>query len=88
VLDGEAQDVAVRYRKWAWAHAKDKPGEAKQILEDAFAERRETQVRFDTPEPPKGRVRERHARPTGRDAKQAQATAARAAALRARMEGQ
>lgn len=83
VLDGEAQDVAVRYRKWAWAFAKDKPAEAKQILEEAFAERRETQVRFDTPEPPRGRVRERHARPTGRDAKQARAAAERAAAIRA-----
>ncbi|MFD6139550.1 ATP-binding cassette domain-containing protein [Promicromonospora sp. NPDC060271] len=83
VLDGEAQDVAVRYRKWAWAHAKDKPGDAKQVLEEAFAERRETEVRFDTPEPAKGPVRERHARPRGRDAKQARTRAARIAALRA-----
>ena len=83
VLDGEAQDVAVRYRKWAWAHAKDKPDDAKQVLEEAFAERRETEVRFDTPEPAKGPVRERHARPRGRDAKQAKTRAARIAALRA-----
>ncbi|MFC8798186.1 ABC transporter ATP-binding protein [Promicromonospora sp. NPDC057138] len=88
VLDGEAQDVAVRYRKWAWAHAKDKPKEARKVLEGAFAERRETEVRFDTPELPKGRVRQRHARPTGRDAKQARAAAARAATLLAGTDGQ
>jgi teichoic acid transport system ATP-binding protein len=82
LLDGEAQDIALRYRKWAWAHAKDNPQEATRILQEAFAERRETQVRFEEPDPPKGPVRERHARPTGRDAKQAKANAARAAALR------
>ncbi|WP_129788056.1 ABC transporter ATP-binding protein [Promicromonospora panici] len=78
VLDGQAQDVAVRYRKWAWAHAKDKPDEARRILQEAFAERQ-----FDEPDPPMGPVRERHARPTGRDARQTRAATARAAALRA-----
>ena len=40
-------------------------------------------MRFDTPEPAKGPVRERHARPRGRDAKQAKTRAARIAALQA-----
>jgi teichoic acid transport system ATP-binding protein len=83
VLDGEAQDVALRYRKWAWAVAKDDPEKATRILQEAFAERRETEVRFEEPEPRRGRIRERHARSTGRDAKQAKVTAVRAAALRA-----
>jgi teichoic acid transport system ATP-binding protein len=64
VLDGPAEDVALRYRKWAWAIAKDKPGEAKRIIEQAFAEREQTFVKVE--EPPSGRLyTPRHARPSG-----------------------
>jgi len=59
VLDGPAEDVALRYRKWAWAIAKDKPAEAKQIIETALAERRETHVTF-AEAPPQGAYRPRH----------------------------
>ncbi|WP_246246551.1 ABC transporter ATP-binding protein [Isoptericola sediminis] len=47
VLDGPAQDVALRYRKWAWAVAKEKPEEAKQIIETAFSEREQTYVQVE-----------------------------------------
>lgn len=63
VLDGPAADVALRYRKWAWAIAKDKPDEAKRLIEAAFAERRETYVRVDEPMPHRG-YRPRHAPPS------------------------
>jgi teichoic acid transport system ATP-binding protein len=64
VLDGPAEDVALRYRKWAWAIAKDKPGEAKRIIEQALAEREQTYVKVE--EPPPGRLyTPRHVRPHG-----------------------
>lgn len=44
VLDGPAADVALRYRKWAWAIAKDRPKEARSIIDDAFARREQTVV--------------------------------------------
>lgn len=50
VLDGPAEDVALRYRKWAWAVAKDKPDEAKRIIEAAFSEREQTRVRVEEPQ--------------------------------------
>jgi len=63
VLDGAAEDVALRYRKWAWAVAKDRPDEAKNIIETAFAEREQTQVRVE--EPRSSRLyTARHVRPT------------------------
>lgn len=62
VLDGPAEDVALRYRKWAWAIAKDRPEEAKSIIEEALAEREQTYVRVE--EPPPGRLyTPRHVRP-------------------------
>jgi len=60
VLDGPAEDVALRYRKWAWAIAKDKPEEAKRIIENAFAERQDTHVRVEAPQK-RGSHRPRHA---------------------------
>ena len=51
ILDGPAQDVALRYRRWAWAVAKDRQDEAKKILDDALNEREETFVKIEsTPE--------------------------------------
>ncbi|GAA1731263.1 ABC transporter ATP-binding protein [Isoptericola hypogeus] len=64
VLDGPAEDVAVRYRKWAWAIAKDKPDVAKRLIEEAFAEREQTQVRVEEPRSPR-RYTSRHVRPRG-----------------------
>jgi teichoic acid transport system ATP-binding protein len=49
VIDGPAEDVALRYRKWAWAIAKDKPAEAKKIIEQAFMDRAETSVYVEEP---------------------------------------
>ncbi|WP_170220580.1 ABC transporter ATP-binding protein [Xylanimonas allomyrinae] len=49
VLDGPADDVALRYRKWAWAIAKDKPDDARHIIRAAFAQRQETLVRVNVP---------------------------------------
>jgi teichoic acid transport system ATP-binding protein len=46
VLDGPAQDVALRYRRWAWATAKDSPKEARSILDEALALREQTVVRL------------------------------------------
>lgn len=60
VIDGPAEDIALRYRKWAWAIAKDRPEEARKILETAFAQRRETHVRFEEPIAPRN-YRPRHA---------------------------
>lgn len=67
VLDGPAEDVALRYRKWAWAIAKDKPEEAKRIIEAAFAESTETHVRIEDPQVPRT-YRPRHVPRTGRAA--------------------
>jgi len=64
VLDGPAEDVALRYRKWAWAIAKDKPDDAKAIIEAAFAEREQTTVRVEDGHSPR-RYTSRHARPRG-----------------------
>jgi teichoic acid transport system ATP-binding protein len=64
VLDGPAEDVALRYRKWAWAIAKEKPDDAKKIIEDALAEKTETHVQIE--EPPGRGYRPRHVRATGR----------------------
>ncbi|MFC8598262.1 ABC transporter ATP-binding protein [Isoptericola sp. NPDC057191] len=47
VADGPAQDVALRYRRWAWAKAKDRPEEANKILETSFQEHTQTIVRVD-----------------------------------------
>lgn len=69
ILDGEAEDVAVRYRKWAWAVAKNRPDDARKIIEDAFAERRETQVRIAADDDPDVRTPVRHGRPSGKDLK-------------------
>ncbi|ARK04622.1 MULTISPECIES: ABC transporter ATP-binding protein [Cellulosimicrobium] len=66
VLDGPAEDVALRYRKWAWAIAKEKPDEAKKIIEDALAEKTETHVQVE--ESPGRSYRPRHVRGHGRDA--------------------
>jgi teichoic acid transport system ATP-binding protein len=60
VLDGAAEDVALRYRKWAWAMAKEKPDEAKQIIEDALNERKDTFVQIE--EPPGKHYTPRHVR--------------------------
>ncbi len=49
VLDGPAEDVALRYRKWAWAIAKDRPKEARSIIDDAFARREQTVVTIEEP---------------------------------------
>ena len=49
ILDGPAQDVALRYRKWAWAAAKDRQDEAKRILDDALNERAEAFVKIESP---------------------------------------
>ena len=65
VLDGPAEDVALRYRKWAWAVSKEKPDEAKKIIEDALAEKTETHVHVE--EPPGRGYRPRHVRGNGRD---------------------
>lgn len=64
VLDGPAEDVALRYRKWAWAIAKEKPDQAKKIIEDALAEKTETHVQVE--ESPGRSYRPRHVRPPGR----------------------
>lgn len=53
VIDGPAEDVALRYRKWAWAVAKDKPAEAKKIIEQAFMDREETSVYVEEPVSPR-----------------------------------
>lgn len=60
VLDGPAEDVALRYRKWSWAIAKDKPEQAKKIIESALAEKTETRVEVE--EPPGRSYRPRHVR--------------------------
>jgi len=39
VLDGPAEDVALRYRKWAWALAQGRTEEAASLLDDALGER-------------------------------------------------
>ncbi|MCK0116289.1 teichoic acid transport system ATP-binding protein [Isoptericola sp. CG 20/1183] len=62
VLDGPAEDVALRYRKWAWAVAKDKPDEARTIIERAFAEREQTYVHVEEPKAPR-QYNARHVRP-------------------------
>lgn len=49
VLDGSAEDVALRYRKYAWALAKGNPDKAREIIETALAERKETTVRVEEP---------------------------------------
>ncbi|MFE5310545.1 ABC transporter ATP-binding protein [Isoptericola sp. NPDC056605] len=64
VLDGAAEDVALRYRKWAWAVAKDKPDEAKVIIETAFAEREQTTVRVEGSRSSR-RYTSRHVSPRG-----------------------
>lgn len=46
VLDGPAEDVALRYRKWAWAVAKGRPEEAQTLLDDALGEHEQAQVTF------------------------------------------
>ena len=60
ILDGPAEDVALRYRKWAWAIAKDKPDEAKVIIDDALSEREDTYVEIE--QPPGRDYMARHAR--------------------------
>lgn len=60
ILDGPAEDVALRYRKWAWAIAKEKPEEAKTIIEDALSEREDTFVKIE--EPPGKLYTPRHVR--------------------------
>jgi teichoic acid transport system ATP-binding protein len=60
VLDGPAEDVALRYRKWAWAMAKEKHNEAKKIIEDALNERADTFVKIE--EPPGRLYTPRHVR--------------------------
>lgn len=60
ILDGPAEDVALRYRKWAWALAKDKPDEAKTIIEDALSERADTFIKIE--EPPGKHYTPRHVR--------------------------
>ncbi|WP_418275972.1 ABC transporter ATP-binding protein [Isoptericola jiangsuensis] len=70
VLDGPADDVALRYRKWAWAIAKDKPQQAKRIIEDAFAQRHQTSVEIDRPRRPRN-YHPRHARQPGAQSQQA-----------------
>lgn len=49
VLDGPAEDVALRYRKWAWATAKDKPEKAKTLLDDALSAHVDTSVTVEEP---------------------------------------
>ncbi|GAB2470984.1 hypothetical protein GCM10007967_26800 [Xylanimonas ulmi] len=44
VLDGPAPKVALRYRQWSQAVAKDRTEEAKRIIERSFSEREETRV--------------------------------------------
>ena len=66
VLDGSAEAVALRDRKWAWAIAKEKPDEARKIIEDALAEKTETHVQVE--ESPGRSYRPRHVRGHGRDA--------------------
>ena len=60
ILDGNADDVALRYRKWAWAIAKERPEEAKAIIENALSEREETFVKIE--EPPGKDYTPRHVR--------------------------
>jgi teichoic acid transport system ATP-binding protein len=64
VLDGPAEDVALRYRKWAWAIAKDKPEQARSIIERAFSEREQTHVQVEDPVRPR-LYTPRHVRPQG-----------------------
>ncbi|MHA7133483.1 ABC transporter ATP-binding protein [Oerskovia turbata] len=66
VLDGPADDVALRYRKWAWATAKERPEEARTILEDARSAHIDTSVAID--EPPGGGHTPRHVRQRSRTA--------------------
>ena len=47
ILDGPAEDVALRYRRWAYWIAKDRPSTAKQILEEALAEREDKVVKIE-----------------------------------------
>lgn len=64
VLDGPAKDVALRYRRWAYWTAKERPATAKQIIEEALAERKDTYVHV---EKPAGRsYRPRHVSPASR----------------------
>jgi teichoic acid transport system ATP-binding protein len=86
VLDGDAEDVALRYRKWAWAVAKDNPGEARKVIEDAFAERRETHVRIAADEDPDFGTPIRHGRPSTKDIKALQKAEKKKAAWRGRYE--
>lgn len=60
VLDGPAVDVALRYRRWSWAVAQDKPREASALLEAAVDAHEPTSVRFED-EPRRSRT-PRHSR--------------------------
>ncbi|SDS19380.1 teichoic acid transport system ATP-binding protein [Paraoerskovia marina] len=64
VLDGSAEDVALRYRKYAWALAKGKPDRAKAIIDTALAEKKATSVLIEAPVKPLAH-RPRHARASG-----------------------
>ncbi len=60
VVDGPAQDVARRYRWWAWNLAKGAPDTAARLLEDAFRSGSDTSVHIVSP--PTGAAPARHAR--------------------------
>lgn len=60
VLDGEAEEVARRYRLYAWRVAKGEPDKAAAMLEEAFLEGYDTEVHL--VEPPDPRAGPRHAR--------------------------
>lgn len=50
ILDGPASDVALRYRKWAWATAKNDPDAAAAVLDRARKDRRVTAVHIEDDE--------------------------------------
>lgn len=63
VIDGPASSVANHYRQYAWALAKDDPGKAHDLLQQAYDEGVETGIHF--VDPPPGRAPARHARDGG-----------------------
>lgn len=67
VLDGDAKEVAQRYRWYAWNLAKGETEKAAGLLEDAFRDGEDTEVHLI--DPPDPRAEPRHARGRGRTPK-------------------
>lgn len=60
IADGEAEDVAVQYRVWAWRMAKDREDEAKVILDGVISRYRKPLITLNTDQDTDVRERHRH----------------------------